>query len=200
MLAKRRLHPLHYCFMEVHNQVRSHVCLLPDTSIQGYHEVLWCCHPISQHHSVHKISHGNSWLRECCRYIIVTSWAASSRRDVQQSLLMTCIVKATHLKSSSPPGPTCCRLSTAAVYVCLPQINNYCGWDFFRKVYSQLAPIVSLHSLAVFLPSLSRVYPSSLASTRSLAVCYPILLPHPSNQLWIVTDGSVTKCRLGATI
>lgn len=28
MLTKRWLHPLHYCFMEVHNQVRSHVCLL----------------------------------------------------------------------------------------------------------------------------------------------------------------------------
>ena len=111
MLTKRWLHPLHYCFMEVHNQVRSHVCLLPDTSIQGCYEVLWCCHPISRHQSVHKISHGNAWLRDCCGNIIVASWATSSRRDVQQRLLITFIVKATHLKSLSPPGATYCRPS-----------------------------------------------------------------------------------------
>ena len=70
ILAKHQLHPLHYCFMEVHNQVRSHVCLLPDTSIQGCHEVLCCCHPISRHQSVHKISHVNAWLRDCCRNIM----------------------------------------------------------------------------------------------------------------------------------
>ena len=111
MLTKRWLHPFHYCFMEVHNQVRSHVCLLPDTSIQGCYEVLWCCHPISRHQSVHKISHGNVWLRDCCGNIIVASWATSSRRDVQQRLLITFIVKATHLKSLSPPGATYCRPS-----------------------------------------------------------------------------------------
>ena len=111
MLTKRRLHPLHYYFIEVHNQVRSHVCLLPDTSIQGCYEVLWCCHPISRHQSVHKISHGNVWLRDCCGNIIVASWATSSRRDVQQRLLITFIVKATHLKSLSPPGATYCRPS-----------------------------------------------------------------------------------------
>ena len=179
--------------MEVHNQVRSHVCLLPDTSIQDYHEVLWCCNPILQHQIVHKISHGNAWLRDYCRNFIFASWATSSRRDVQQSLLITCIVKTAPLKSLPPPGPTYCRPSAS---------NQQLSWVgfFFRKVYSQLAPIVSLHSLAVFLPSLSRVYPSSLASTRFLAVCYPTLLPHPSNQLWIVTDGSVTKCGLGTTL
>ena len=57
----------------------------------------------------------------------------------------------------------------------LPQINNYPEWDFFRKVYSQLAPIVSLHSLAVFLLSLSRVYPSSLVFSR--VVPYSALTP-----------------------
>ena len=128
MLAKRQLHPFHYCFMEVCNQVRSHVCLLPDTSIQGCYEVLWCCHPISRHQSVHKISHGNAWLRDCCRNIIVAPWATSSR----QSLLITCIVKTTHLKSLPPPGPTYCRPSAS---------NQQLSWvGFFSQSVLSASP------------------------------------------------------------
>ena len=135
-----------------------------------------------------KVSHGNAWLRGCCRNIIVAPWATSSR----QSLLITCIVKTTHLKSLPPPGPTYCRPSAS---------NQQLSWvGFFSQSVLSASPHRIAASLAVFLPSLSRVYPSSLASTRPLAVCYPILLPHPSNQLWIVTDGSVTKCGLGTTI
>ena len=119
-----------------------------------------------------KVIHGNAWIRDYCGNIIVASWATSSRRDVTAKL----------------------------ADVCLPQSNNYRGWNFFARCTLSWPLLVSLHSLAVLLLSLSRVYLSSLAPARSLAVCYLALLPHPSNQLWIVTDGSVTKCGLGRTI
>ena len=112
MLAKRRLHPLHYCFMEVHNQVRSHVCLLPDTSIQGYHEVLWCCHPISRHQSVHK---GHPW--QCLAQRLLWKYYCC--------VLGNFIQKGCYSKACW----------------CLSASNQQLSWvEFFRKVYSQLAP------------------------------------------------------------
>ena len=72
--ARRRLNPSHHCSMEVRNKVGTHSCLLPDTSLQSFHDVLWRCHPFSQHQSVYKISHGNAWLRDSVRRIDVSSW------------------------------------------------------------------------------------------------------------------------------
>ena len=55
------------------------------------------------------------------------------QKGCTQSLLMTFIVKATHLKSSSWTGPTYLRPLATAVYVCLPLINIYCVWDFVPR-------------------------------------------------------------------
>lgn len=52
-----------------------------------------------------KVIHGNAWLRDYCGNIIVASWATSSRRDVTAKL----------------------------ADVCLPQINDYRGWNFFAR-------------------------------------------------------------------
>ena len=70
--ARRRLNLSHHCSMEVSNKVGSHSCLLPDTSLQSFHEVLWRCHPIWRHQSVCKISHGHAWLRDSVRRIDVS--------------------------------------------------------------------------------------------------------------------------------
>ena len=163
MLAKRRLHPLHYCFMEVHNQVRSHVCLLPDTSIQGCHEVLWCCHPISQHQSVHKISHVNAWLRDCCRNIIVSSWAASSRRDVQQSLLTTfkqlqsmsvCLKSTNILGGIFSQGVFSASPHLIAVLTSCPPIESVMGLPFFIGIYKVFSRVVPYSAPTPIQPTL----------------------------------------------
>ena len=123
-----------------------------------------------------KVSHGNSWLRECCRYIIVASWATSSRRDVQQSLLITCIVKTTHLKSLPPPGPTYCRPSAsnqqllwvgffsqsvlsasphriAALTSCLPP-ESVKGLSFFIGIYKVFSCVVPYSAPTPIQPTL----------------------------------------------
>lgn len=150
VVARRRLHPSHYFSMEVHNTVRSHVFLLPDTSIQGFHEILWCCHPISWHQSVHKISHGITLLRDCIRNIVSSPGRLLSegmytkladdycQGDSPEELLSNW----SHLLET----PRDCSL-------CLSATNQHLSClGFCPKVYSQVVPIVLLHSLAALLP------------------------------------------------
>ena len=156
VVARRRLHPSHYFSMEVHNTVRSHVFLLPDTSIQGFHEVLWCCHPISWHQSVQKISHGIAWLRDCIRDIV------SRPGRLHPEGMYTKLADDLYCQGDSPEellsnwshlleAPSDCSL-------CLSTTNQHLScMGFCPKVYSQLVPIVLLHSLAALLLSLSRV-------------------------------------------
>ena len=142
--------------MEVHNTVRSHMFLLPDTSIQGFHEVLWYCHAILWHESVHKISHGIARLRDCIRNIV------SCPGRLHPEGMYTKLADDLYCQGDSPEelllnwshllkAPSDCSL-------CLSATNQHLlCMGFCPKVYSQLVPIVLLHSLAVLLLILSRV-------------------------------------------
>ena len=156
VVARRRLNPSHYFSMEVHNTVRSRVFLLPDTSIQGFHEVLWCCHAISWHQSVHKISHGIARLRDCIRNFV------SCPGRLHPEGMYTKLADDLYCQGDSPEelllnwshlleAPSDCSL-------CLSATNQHLlCMGFCPKVYSQLVPIVLLHSLAALLLILSRV-------------------------------------------
>lgn len=131
VVARRRLHPSHYFSMEVHNTVRSHVFLLPDTSIQGsmkYCGVAILFRGIRVYtRSVMGLPCSETALEILCRVL-----ADFIQKGCTQSLLMI-IVKATHLKSSSLTGPTYSRPLATAVFVCLPLINIYRVWDFVPR-------------------------------------------------------------------
>ena len=156
VVSRRWLHPSHYFSIQVHNTVRSHVFPLPDTSIHGFHEVLSCYHPISWHKSVHKISHGIAWLRDCIRNIV------SRRGRLHPEAMYTKLADDLYCQGDSPEdllsnwshlleAPSDCSL-------CLSATNQHLScMGFCPKAYSQLVPIVLLHSLAALLLNLSRV-------------------------------------------
>ena len=178
--ARRRLNPSHHCSMEVRNKVRSHSCLLPDTSLQSFHEVLWRCHPVSRHQSVHKISHGNTWLRDSVRRIdvcflgdfIQEGCAANLADDLycggdtpeELTFNWSRIMKALSRCNL--------RLSAAKTVVC-PKSTTILGWIWSQGVLS--ASPHRITALTSGLPlSPSKVSVHSSAPTRSLAVCFLI--------------------------
>ena len=138
--------------MEVHNTVRSHVFLLPDTSVQGFHEILWCCHPISWHQSVHNISHLTALLRDCITNIV------SCPGRLHPEGMYTKLAHDLYCQGDSPEelfSNWSHLLETSSDWsLCLSATNQHLSCP---KVYSQLVPIVLLHSLAALLLSLSRV-------------------------------------------
>ena len=167
LLAKKSFGGFHLvtAFAEVRWYSKLQPLLLPDVDSTLHTISPWkyiiqsdliCSHPISLHQSVHKISHGIAWLRDCIRNIVSHPGRLHPEgmyTKLADDLYCQGDSSEEHLSNWSHllEAPSDCSL-------CLSATNQHLScMGFCPKVYSQLVPIVLLHSLAAFLLILSRI-------------------------------------------
>ena len=140
-------------------------CLLPNTTIKSFHEVLQHCHPISWHQSVHQIRHGHARLLNCIREIDVPcSWRIPTRRMCSKtrrfSLLWWRHSARAHLQLH---GHAYWKLLTDATGDCL-HLRLSSAPSLLLSWVTSCPPLESVKGLSSFIDAnkaLSRVFPTA---------------------------------------